>query len=217
MNPQKQMREFLEARKSPLFSISYLEKLHRLDTRFCLPGSVKIGPMLVPVIGIHIHPDGLDYFGIRNGPVKNMDHRFRYLDNPEGDEIVQICFHLKSNRQLALNLDPLSPLIRRFLGDVFKVELYGFIFFCLREKVLITSFTSPDAEETGWIERNLKRAKRLRKNDFETIMMDSMLHDDLTGNAERKYYVGEKGTEEECFFNSSAGSVPLERVNEYLF
>ena len=217
MNPQEQLHNFFKSRISPLFPIAYLEKLRTLDTGFFLPGSVKIGTLIVPIIAIHVHPDGLDYFGIRKGPYRDMNHRLRYLDNQKKDEIVQICLHMKSNRQLALNLDPLSELTRRYLEQISETGLFGFVFFCEQWKLFLCSYTAPNEEEADWIKRNIKRARRLRKNDFERIMMDSILQDEMTGQTEKKYYIGEKGTVDECFFSPNAGSIPLERVNEYLY
>jgi hypothetical protein len=216
MNRQNQLHDFLKSGARPLFSQAFLEKMGGLDTGYCLPGSIMVATLTIPVIAIHVHPADLAYFGFGKKPPEDMNHRFRYLDNPNGDELVQICLHMQQNRQLALNLDPASALTRRYLGDSLKAGLFGFIFFCVSKKLFMTSFTAPDDEETEWIERNTKRAKQLRKNDFEQILMDSRASDTMAGQTGKKYYLAEEGAVAECFFGANSRSVQLDRVNEYL-
>jgi hypothetical protein len=216
VNQYNKLREILNTGKQPVFSVSYLEKLKTLDTGCCLPGSVKIETLIVPVIAMHVHPKGFEYFGIDKKPWKNMNHRFRYLDNLDGDELVQLCLHFKQNRQLALNLDPCTEITRRFLSDIRVSGLYGFVFLCLAKTLFITSFTAPDDEEIGWFDRNVKRGNQLRRNDFERMLMDAMTNDSLSGQKEKKYYLPGKASVNDCFFNAKSTGVPLTRVNEYL-
>ena len=112
----------------------YLERASSLDTGLCLPGSIKVEDQIIPVISIHVHTSGLSYFGLGKTPPPEMNRRFRYLDNPQGDEVIQICLHMKNNRQLALNLDPENDLTRRYLREILSSGLFGFVFSAFREK-----------------------------------------------------------------------------------
>jgi len=204
-------------KKSPpqFFGIPYLESLAKLDTGFCLPGSMKMGSEIVPIITIHVPDFGLDYFGIKKKPFE-MDHRFRYLDLFR-DELIQICIHLKKDRQLILNLDPLSAIVREFLKMTLKTELYGFFFLCRKKSLFICNFTEPDDEEKGWLTRNLKRAKKLRRNNVEEVRMQAMLQNEITGNRENKFYIGEDWAKDECFISDKTKLLPFMKVSEYLF
>ncbi len=171
------LEEITKTRPSQFFGIPYLENLAKLETGFCLPGSMKMGDDLIPIITIHVPDFGLNYFGIKNKPFE-MDHRFRYLDFFR-DELIQICIHLKKNRQLVLSLDPLSAIVREFLKMTLKKQMYGFFFFCKKKSLFLCNFTEPDDEENGWLTRNLKRAKKLKRNNVEEVRMQAMLQDEI--------------------------------------
>jgi hypothetical protein len=217
MSRQDRLREYFKTRTSQMFAMSYLEVIRDLNAGSCAPGSVKVGDMTVPVITARLSPAELEYFGMQKRPSDGMEPGFRYLDNAETDEIVEICIKMKNGRLLALDLDPLLPVTRRWLAEVVSGSLYGFSFFCKEAKLLMTSFTSPDEEETRWLKRNEKRARYLDENDFPRMLGDSMAHDKKNGVAEKKYFVTIEADEDQCFIGDTSTLVPLENVKDYLY
>ena len=209
------LEEIIKKKPQQLFGIPYLENLARLDTGCSLPGSMKMGADLIPIITIHIPDFGLDYFGIKNKPFE-MEHRFRYLDLMP-DELIQICIQLKRDRELILNLDPFSAIVREFLKMALEKEMYGFIFLCKKRNFFICNFTVPEDIEQEWLIRNLKRAKKLKRNNAEKVRMQVMLQGEMAGHDDKKYYLCEDWAKDECFISDKTQLLPFLRVNEYLF
>ena len=124
---------------------------------------------------------------------------------------------MKNGRLLALDLDPLLPVTRRWLAEAVRGSLYGFSFFCKEAKLLMTSFTAPDDEESSWLARNEKRARYLDENDFPRMLGDSMAHDKMNGVTDKKYFVTIEADEDECFIGERSTLVALENVKDYLY
>jgi len=217
MTTYDNIQRLFKKKTVPSFGVPYLERINLLDTGYCLPGSIKLGDLIIPIITIHVHADNLKYFGIRNGKFE-MIHRYRYLDY-ENNELIQIPIRLRLNRELVLNLDPFSSLTRRFMKEIKFRNAFGFFFICKSDKLSVCNFTSPDEEELEWISRNIERALRLEKNSMTDVMDQVVLQNELKGDTQKKYYIfdDDDGSEEDCFINDKTPLIPLDKTDEYIF
>ncbi len=194
------------------FSKVFLDELKETKPDECMVGNIIVNKEVLPLICVNLyHKDSQDYGIKMNFP--QYDWRFRYLNDDNKNELIEIGLRFAGNKILSILLDPLDNNCRQFTQLIYQKRNFGIFFYSKDTRLFTGTISFTDGVSQDWLKRNNSRMMMLKVNNFDSVIKTRTWK--RTFN--EKFIVMKRDNSKGLFVTPKDEIIRFEEVNKYLF
>ncbi len=159
-----------------------IEHLDLINDKCVLVGMCSLNDKLFPSIFLNVTKNDMESAGFSKRKIIDPNINFQYITSDINSAIFAIQLKFNNNYEFILHFNPASKNVHKLMEYIIENRCFGIHYNYLHNDFLVSSFTEIDDYYRDWFKRNITKAKKLRMNKYDYLVLSTAIQNNYANN-----------------------------------